>query len=43
MTVKAFYKRKLDKGCAKAVKAQKAKDEVKRIMDQRKTLGISLQ
>ena len=43
MTVKAFYKRKLDEGCAKAVKAQKAKDEVKRIMDQRKTLGISLQ
>ena len=42
VTVKAFYKRKLDEGCAKAVKAQKAKDDVKRIMDQRKTLGTTL-
>ena len=33
MIVKAFYKRKLDEGCAKAVKAQKAKDDVKRIME----------
>ena len=34
--VRVFYTRKLDEGCAKAVKAQRAKDEVERILEHRK-------